>query len=120
MGGRVLVVDDEPGMRLLGSLLFEERGLEVDVAGDGHEALERCARGDVAALVLDYKMPGMTGLDVLLALRERGDQTPVVIYSGYLHPKVVDHARAHGAEMVDKTETEQLLDLVESMVNPPS
>ncbi len=110
---RVLVVDDEPGLRFFQRMVLEERGLEVDEAYDGTMALRRCAEAeDIDVIVLDYRMPGLTGLDVARELRSRGDETPIVLYTGYLDPAVAVAAGELGVQTIDKTETERLLDLV--------
>jgi two-component system sensor histidine kinase/response regulator len=68
--GRVLVVDDEPELRrLVGGVLKGSH--EVILAASGEEALELAARERFDAVVLDVTMPGMSGLEVCRALRER-------------------------------------------------
>jgi two-component system response regulator MprA len=76
---RILVVDDEPAVR--GAL---ERALalehyEIDLAGDGNEALDRIAQTPPDAVVLDVAMPGLDGLEVCRRLRAAGDRTPVLM-----------------------------------------
>ncbi|MDQ6671078.1 MAG: response regulator [Chloroflexota bacterium] len=61
-GGRVLVVDDEPGLRRLLSDLFSLEGYRVSTAGDGAQALERLAAFRPDVVVLDLTMPVMSGL----------------------------------------------------------
>ena len=67
---RVLVVDDEPGIRSLLFQLLSRAGNTVDVAGDGTLALEMVARGRYDALIIDLKMPGISGEEVYRRLRE--------------------------------------------------
>jgi two-component system response regulator MprA len=76
---RVLVVDDEPGVRdaLVRALRLD--AYEVEVAADGREALERLAAGAPDAVVLDVAMPRVDGLEVCRRLREAGDRTPVLM-----------------------------------------
>ena len=76
---RILVVDDEPALR---SSLERALGLdryEVELAGDGTEALDRLALAPVDAVVLDVSMPGIDGLEVCRRLRAAGDRTPVLM-----------------------------------------
>ena len=76
---RILVVDDEPALR---SSLERALGLdryEVELAGDGTEALDRLALAPVDAVVLDVSMPGIDGLEVCRRLRGAGDRTPVLM-----------------------------------------
>jgi two-component system response regulator (stage 0 sporulation protein F) len=120
MPGRVLVVDDEPGLRFFQRITLEESGIEVDEAASGAEALERCAAGGpFAVIVLDYRMPGITGLDVARRLREAGDETPIVLYSGYVDPRVAEETLALGLPaVIDKADTERLVAMVTAYAGP--
>ncbi len=57
-------------------------GHEVLVAGSGEEALDVLAREAVDCVILDLEMPGLDGFGVLRAMRERGLETPVIVYTG--------------------------------------
>jgi len=89
--GRVLVVDDEPGMRRLTALILERAGFEVAVAGDGEDALQVAAgaRPDVA--LLDVKLGSESGLDVMQRLRAQHPNLSVVLMSGF-HEQQIDPA----------------------------
>jgi len=63
--GKVLVVDDEQTVRDLLKRTLEEAGYEVVTAGSGLEALEQVCEQEVGVVLLDIKMPGMTGMEVL-------------------------------------------------------
>ena len=63
--GKVLVTDDEQTVRNLLKRTLEEAGYEVITAGSGLEALERVCEQEVGVVLLDIKMPGMTGMEVL-------------------------------------------------------
>jgi len=63
--GKVMVVDDEPTVRDLLKRTLEGVGYEVVTAGSGLEALERVCEQEVGVVLLDIKMPGMTGMEVL-------------------------------------------------------
>lgn len=79
---KVLVVDDDAADRLLVRTVLEAQGMQVAEAHDGDEALERVERDpDIAAMVLDLKMPGMSGLEVLRRIRGsfRTYALPVVV-----------------------------------------
>ena len=76
---RVLVVDDELAVR---TSLQRALGLErydVDLAQDGHEALERVAAARYDAIVLDVSMPRLDGLEACRRMRAAGDRTPVLM-----------------------------------------
>ncbi len=76
---KVLVVDDEPGVRaaLQRALALERH--DVTLAEDGQQALDRLAEDAVDAIVLDVMMPRIDGLEVCRRLRAAGDRTPVLM-----------------------------------------
>jgi two-component system, cell cycle sensor histidine kinase and response regulator CckA len=85
-GGQcVLVVDDEDMVRDLARTVLERHGLRVLVAADGDEALAQYGahHGEINLVLLDYSLPGMTGLQVFEELRKIEPQLCVVFASGY-------------------------------------
>ena len=76
---RILVVDDDPAVResLRRSLSFN--GYDVDLAGDGAEALARIGSLQPDALVIDVMMPRLDGLDATRALRTAGNDLPILV-----------------------------------------
>ena len=76
----ILVVDDDPKIVRLVRAYLERAGHTVVEAGDGGSALEAIARLDPALVVLDLMLPGVDGLAILEAVRQRG-ATPVIIVS---------------------------------------
>ncbi|MCZ6767600.1 MAG: sigma-54 dependent transcriptional regulator [bacterium] len=79
----ILVADDEKGIRETLTRLLEYEKYRVVAAKDGHEALDKAGRGDIDLVLLDIKMPGMDGLEVLAKLNETQNGLPVVIISGH-------------------------------------
>ncbi len=80
---RLLVVDDESGIRSALAQLFEYEGHEVREAEDGAGGIEAAADFRPDVIFLDVKMPGMDGLDVLARMREHDPSTPIVMISGH-------------------------------------
>ena len=76
---RVLVVDDEPAVRAALERALRLEGYDVEVAGDGSEALRRLSLGAPDVVVLDVMMPNVDGLEVCRRLRESGDRTLVLM-----------------------------------------
>ena len=77
---RVLVVDDEPAVRVALERALRLEAYEVDLAADGREALDRLAgAAPPDAVVLDVAMPHVDGLEVCRRLRDAGDRTPVLM-----------------------------------------
>jgi DNA-binding response OmpR family regulator len=95
----VLVVDDEPSIRLLCALNLELAGFDVSEAGDGPSALARASEGPYDLVLLDVMMPGMSGYDVLAGLRS-ADATrtlPVVFVSARAGRNDIRHGLELGA-----------------------
>ncbi|MBW1975737.1 MAG: response regulator [Deltaproteobacteria bacterium] len=80
---RVLLVDDEEEfVRTLAERL-ELRGLMTRVALDGIEAMDLLDQSDVDVVVLDVRMPGMSGLDVLRQIKSIKPDLPVILLTGH-------------------------------------
>jgi DNA-binding response OmpR family regulator len=81
---RILVVDDEENIRELYRDELTEAGYEVMVAVDGEDALRVLEKsGNVNLVMLDIKMPGMNGLEVLGRIKELNKDIPVILLSAY-------------------------------------
>jgi DNA-binding response OmpR family regulator len=80
---RILVVDDEEGIRQLYKEELQDEGYEVELAERGEEALEKISTAKPDAVILDLKMPGMGGLEVLERIREQDKDLPVIISTAY-------------------------------------
>ena len=82
---RVLVVDDDAGIREVTSDILELGGYEVLTAANGADALEQARANPPDAIVLDLRMPVMDGLQFLAACRQDGlcDGTQVLVMSAY-------------------------------------
>ena len=82
--GTALLVDDEDVVRMSTADMLAELGYEVVEAPSAEEALRLFNRGlHFDVLITDHLMPGMTGVDLARAIRERRPDTPVLIVSGY-------------------------------------
>ncbi len=80
---KVMVVDDEKSIRTTLRSALEDMGLEVCTAASGEEAVGLSEREDLSLVMLDLRLPGMDGLEVLSRLRERTPAPPVVIISAH-------------------------------------
>jgi signal transduction histidine kinase/ActR/RegA family two-component response regulator len=94
----VLLVDDDEDVRQVTAEMLRDLGCRVQQAEDGTEALSLLERdGDTPRavppdlLLIDYAMPGMTGLALAAAARSRGFTGPVVLATGYAEPAEPDH-----------------------------
>ena len=95
----VLVVDDEASLRSLARRGLHRAGFDVVEAVDGHEGVATfAARGRmISAVVLDLTMPGMSGHEVLTAIRAMDADVPVIITSGYARDHLETELRDDGA-----------------------
>src|SRR3569623_535931 len=80
---RILVGDDEAKMRRLLEMALRNLGHEVVQAGDGEEALARFGEAPFDLVLTDLKMARMDGLQLLQALRGRGEDVPVIVLTAY-------------------------------------
>lgn len=85
MIARLLVVDDETEIREMLSRHFRFLGYEVDVAGDGVEALEMVQSRPYAVVISDVVMPKMNGVDLLSRIRGEYPMTHVIMITGYVN-----------------------------------
>jgi PAS domain S-box-containing protein len=80
---RVLHVDDEAGfLDLVGFFLKREGDFELDTATTAESALEKMQLENYDAVVVDYSLPGMDGIELLKILRAKGLQIPIVLFTG--------------------------------------
>jgi CheY-like chemotaxis protein len=82
VSGRVLIVDDEPHVREILRDFLTRVGDEVATAATGAAALEAVPIFQPDVILIDMVMPGMSGADVLAALRQAGLTMPVILMSG--------------------------------------
>src|ERR1700750_405527 len=78
-GMKVLLVEDDPSMQTALRRTLQNRGMEVEVCGDGPSALARWQAAPPDVVMLDLTLPGMDGLLVLERARKGGLATPVLI-----------------------------------------
>jgi two-component system nitrogen regulation response regulator NtrX len=83
MKPRVLIVDDEAGVRSALSGVLRDEGYDVEAVDSGEACLDRVFRTPYDVIVLDIWLPGMDGLVTLARLRERRVDAPVVMISGH-------------------------------------
>jgi PAS domain S-box-containing protein len=95
----ILYVDDEPGLLDLSKLFLEKNaGFTVHTLSSSQEALEFLTSHPVDAIVCDFQMPKMNGIEFLKVLRGRGDRTPFIIFTGRGREEIVIEALNNGAD----------------------
>src|SRR5512133_322983 len=95
---RILYVDDEQGLLDLGKLYLEEEKFSVDCEISGEIALTRIASGQYDAIISDYQMPAMNGIELLKAVRQRFGNIPFILFTGRGREEVVIAAINNGAD----------------------
>jgi DNA-binding NtrC family response regulator len=100
---KVLVIDDEEGIRSLLDTLLSRKGYKVVLASSGRKGLELFRREHPDVVVLDLKMPEMDGLTVLKELRRIDVNQPVIVLTGAGTPEMEQQVTALGVtEFVEK------------------
>ena len=119
----VLIADDEEDLRALVRVLLTRAGFDVVAeAIDGEEALDQIARLEPppvpTVLVLDNRMPGLTGLEVAELVSERVPNQRIVLFSAFLDDDVEKRARAVGIRAcVSKTNLARLPEVIAAMAD---
>lgn len=108
---RLFIIDDESSIRNALLQVFEYEGHDVEVAGDGRNALSRFAQVRPDVTFLDVKMPGMDGLQVLAEIRKIDPLAAVIMISGHgTIDTAVEATRAGAFDFLEKPlDTERLL-----------
>ncbi len=103
MNKRILIVDDEKNIRQTIEMSLQSMDLAVDQAISGEEALERLAMYPYDLVLLDLKLPGMNGLEVMEKLGELGIEAKVVIISAHgTIDLAVKTLKAHALDFIEK------------------
>lgn len=118
-GGNTLIVDDEVDVRLLLFLLINKANDGLNVIGEaasGDEALSLRRDLDVDVVVLDHRMPGLTGLETASAMLEEAPALPIVLYSAFTDQTMADEARRIGVrECVEKGDAPRLISVLREL-----
>ena len=111
MRARILVIDDEEAIRKSLRMVLEYEGYDLIEAASGPEGLETLKREGPDAILLDIKMPGMDGMEVLQQARSRDAHTPILMISGHGDiPTAVDALRKGAYDFLEKPlESERVL-----------
>ena len=118
----VLVVDDEPDIRMLVKVFLERDGFEViGEAEDGPQALERfqdlTPPQTPTVVLLDNRMPGLTGLEVAEQMLAQHPTQVIVLFSAHLDSTVQEQAKALGiAACASKMETHRIPGIIRGLL----
>ncbi|MFT3713268.1 MAG: response regulator [Archangium sp.] len=117
-GFRVLVADDTALLRKSLVRQFKSDGWDVLEAADGKQALDQCTAQTFDLLITDLVMPELDGVELILRLRERGSQMPIILLSGYTGDATarLDLAKARVEAMDKPFVPDELLALARRLV----
>jgi DNA-binding NtrC family response regulator len=93
----ILVTDDDTECRETIRKALEREGHTLESAADVDGAIEAVKRRQFDLIVCDYRMPGKTGLDLMIELEELGSRVPVLLVSAYADPQTEIEAKNLGA-----------------------
>ena len=93
----VLVVDDEQDIRDASERILSRIGYQVQKASRGDEALDILKKNSIDIVLLDLKMPGMDGMEILARIRERSTEIQVIVITGYATVETAIEAMKQGA-----------------------
>ncbi len=117
----VLIVDDEKNIRLTLSQALETLGIAADTAASGEEALQKLSGKSYKLMLLDLKLPGMDGLEVLRQAADRYPELKVIIMTAYGSIEVAVEAMKTGAlDFLQKPLDPDAINRVVSRVLQPS
>ena len=123
--GRVLIVDDEPDVRLSLQLALELAGYAVRIAANGNEALEHQRANPAEVLITDIFMPESDGIETIANFRKEFPSTRIVVVSGAAkrpHADYLQAARVLGADLTltKPIDIERLLEQLRALGPRPS
>lgn len=99
MPAKLLIVDDEDGILDEVKEFFEEEGFQVFTADSGEQGIQLLKREKPDVLVLDMKLPDMSGLLVLKIAKESSPLTKVIVNTGYVDQALIDQAEELGRDV---------------------
>lgn len=97
MPERILVVDDDPGMQAALQEVLAKRGYEGDSAFSAEEALEKTAANSYDLILLDVKLPGISGLEAIPRIMSQGDQGDIIMMTAHGSREMALEAIGKGA-----------------------
>ena len=118
VNAQILVVDDEEDYCSNVADILGDMGYHIDVAYRGKDAIELATQRPYDLLLLDYKLPCMTGSELYKRLKEAGVTRPAIMVTGYASHETVEQAKAAGvgAVMEKPVDFGKLVSVIERQV----
>ncbi len=94
---RILIVDDEPGMIETLSDILELEGVEVFKIESGLDAVEFIRGNTIDLILMDFKMPGMNGVEAYKKIKKNNNKVKVIFITAYYQEQLIQKALEEGA-----------------------
>lgn len=123
MSKRILMIEDFPVMQKFYKDALEKAGHQLDIAGDGLQALEKVHQNTYDVILLDMLLPNMNGIEFLEQYQDRPSSTTIVILSDFAEPSRIERAKELGVhEYLIKSDypPSELVKKLDTLFNPPS
>ncbi len=116
--GRIMVVDDDLGMRVTLEGVIEDEGYEVVAVEDGYQAIEMVRQTEFALIFMDIKMPGLNGVETYREIRKISPDSVVVMMTGFSVEDLVKESLEVGAYSViyKPFDMAQVIEIVEAVL----
>ena len=117
-GPRIMVVDDDPGMRITLEGIIEDEGYDVVGVSDGYQAIQLAGEKPFALIFMDIKMPGINGVDAYREIKRVSPSTVVVMMTGFSVGELIKDALEEGvyAVMYKPFDMGQIIEIVEGVL----
>jgi DNA-binding NtrC family response regulator len=115
----ILVADDEPSMRLNLTELLEGEGYSVELASNGEEAVQKTIQHNPMVVLMDIKMPHLSGISALKAIKKHDSRIPVIIFTAFgTNEKPIEAIKSGAFDYLDKPfDIDELLSVLESALD---
>ena len=115
---KIMVVDDDPGMRITLEGIIEEEGYDVVGAKNGHEAIQLAKEHRFGLIFMDIKMPGINGVDAYREIKKISPESVVVMITGFSLGELIKKAMEEGAYAVvyKPFDMGQIIDIVQAVL----
>lgn len=114
---KILILEDEPNTRLLYEEDFKDEGYEVIVASNGFDALKEFKNSKPDIAILDIKMEGINGIEVLRNIKNIDKDVPIVLCTAYSEYQDDFSSWACDAYIIKSSDTSELKDIVKKLLS---
>ncbi|MFN3466128.1 MAG: sigma-54-dependent transcriptional regulator [Candidatus Brocadiales bacterium] len=97
MTEKILVVDDDQGIQFFLGEVLKKKNYEVDSAGSAEQALNKFRKGDYCIVIMDVRLPGMSGIEAIRKLKELNPTVPILVMTAYSSKETAIQAVQEGA-----------------------